>query len=341
MEAHLTEPVPTLETCSPGVLIVIPTLNEAAHIGRLINWLSPILERLDARLVVADGGSTDGTREIVTDLARGHRRIVLLENFDRLQSAGVNLAVDRFAGAGTRWLIRIDAHASYPLDYCDVLLEEARIRGADCVVVSMTAVGAGFWQRAIALAQNSRFGNGGAAHRLSGGGRWVEHGHHALLSLEAYRQVGGYDPTFSHNEDAELDVRLTAAGRRIWLTSRTRVLYVPRATPSRLALQYVRFGRGRARTFLKHRQRLRPRQAVLVGLAPGLALAALGPLNPGFLAPLALWLAGCLLAGASIAASGKDRSGHMAGLMAGLMQVSWSFGFWSELLARVAKVPGR
>ncbi|TNC49150.1 glycosyltransferase family 2 protein [Rubellimicrobium rubrum] len=325
-----------MQDTQTSVLIVIPTLNEAAHIGGLISWLLPMLERLEACLVVADGGSTDGTREIVTDLARQSDRVVLLPNPGRLQGAGVNLAVERFAGAGTRWLIRIDAHASYPPDFCDVLLAEAQRHGADSVVVGMTAVGTGFWQRAIALAQNSRFGNGGAAHRVIGGGRWVEHGHHALFDLQAFNAVGGYDAEFSHNEDAELDLRLAEAGRRIWLTGLTRVLYVPRATPERLAVQYFRFGKGRARTFRKHRQRLRARQAVLLALGPLLALGILWPLSPVFLVPVGLWLLACLGAGLLITMAVGDWRGLAAGVMAGLMQASWSFGFWRGLLAGTA-----
>ena len=196
-----------------GVLIVIPTLNEAEHIGPLLDSLSGKLEGMQARLVVVDGGSTDQTRAIVE--ARTSDRIALLRNPQRLQSAGLNLAADKFADDRTKWLLRLDAHARYPDDYCDRLLDEARLHGADSVVVSMDAVGSGFWQRAIALAQNSRFGNGGSAHRLAGAGRWVDHGHHALMRMDAFRAVGGYDAGFSHNEDAELDLRLGEAGYRI------------------------------------------------------------------------------------------------------------------------------
>lgn len=322
---------------SATVLIVIPTLNERAHVARLLDWLSGRLKTLNAHLVVVDGGSDDGTCEVVERMTASHPRMSLLRNPRRLQSAAVNLAVERFADEHTTWLIRIDAHALYLDDYCEVLIDEARTRGADSVVVSMDAVGEGFWQRAIALGQNGRFGNGGSAHRLASDGKWVDHGHHALMRLDAFRRVGGYDPTFSHNEDAELDIRLKQAGFRIWLTGRTRMGYLPRRSPGGLALQYFRFGRGRARTFQKHGQRLKPRQAVLVGLAPILGLAAIAPLSPAFLAPLALWLLACLAVGPLIAISERDWRGIAAGLMAGLMQVSWSAGFWRETLGRMRR----
>lgn len=319
---------------APILLIVIPTLDEARHIGGLLDWLAPRLERLGARLVVADGGSTDGTCDIVAARAAASNRIELLPNPARLQAAGVNLAVRRLAGPSTEWLLRLDAHAAYPEDFCETVLGEGRATGADSVVVSMVAQGEGLWQRAIALAQNSRFGNGGAAHRLAGRGRWVDHGHHALMRLDAFRDAGGYDEGFSHNEDAELDLRLMRAGRRIWLTGATSVTYFPRTTPWRLALQYARFGQGRARTLLKHGRRPGARQAIVIALAPALLLAALTPLSPVLSLPLVLWLLACLLAGVSIARSARDSRGFVAGPMAGLMHVSWSLGFWREALGR-------
>ena len=332
---HSGEGAASEAVVASGVLVVIPTLNEAKHIGPLLDWLSARLEGMQARLVVVDGGSTDRTRDIVQ--ARTSDRIALVGNPQRLQSAGLNLAADKFADDRTKWLLRLDAHARYPDDYCDRLLDDARLHGADSVVVSMDAVGSGFWQRAIALAQNSRFGNGGSAHRLAGTGQWVHHGHHALMRMDAFKAVGGYDASFSHNEDAELDLRLGMAGYRIWLTAKTRLQYIPRSTPSSLARQYFRFGRGRARTILKHHQRPRARQVVLIALAPALCLIVLAPLHPIFLVPVLVWASACLAAGIMISVSGKDRLGLPAGFMAGLMQASWSLGFWREVLGRAGR----
>src|SRR3984885_13297203 len=90
-------------------------------------------------------------------------------------------------------------------------------------------------QKAAAATQNSLLGNGGSAHRREGkGGRWVDHGHHALIRLESFRAVGGYDESFPQNEDAELDHRLANSGYKIWLTSQTSLTYYPRSSPSRL-----------------------------------------------------------------------------------------------------------
>jgi len=159
-------------------LIVIPCLNEAAHIGALLRQLRPSAARLGARIVVVDGGSMDGTQGIVEKVAAEDPRVMLLANPKRIQSAAINLAVATF-GDDAGYLIRIDAHGRYPTDYCDRLVEEALATGADSVVVSMLTRGTSAVQKAVAAAQNSKLGTGGSKHRHMSAGEWVDHGHQA------------------------------------------------------------------------------------------------------------------------------------------------------------------
>ena len=326
-------PEPDASSIHGKILIVIPTLNEAAHIGQVLDSILPFADRADARIVVADGGSVDGTQAIVAARAASGQPVMLLHNPARLQSAAINSAVDAF-GADADWLIRIDAHAGYPPDYCDMLLADAAASGADSVVVGMEAVGNGLWQTAVAAAQNSRFGNGGSAHRMAPVGRFVDHGHHALMRLSLFRAVGGYDPAFSHNEDAELDVRLRAAGGRIWLTAATRLAYFPRRDPVALMRQYFRFGRGRAQNILKHKSLPGLRQMVVIALAPALALAVLTPLAWVFAVPMLVWVVACLVAGGMIAKGTGDPRSLLAGFAAGAMHAAWSAGFWARLVVQ-------
>ena len=317
---------------TPRVLIVIPALNEARHIDGVLSFASAFAARADGLVVVADGGSHDETCDIVRRRATDDPRIRLIDNPGRLQSAGVNLAVTQF-GDGAEWLLRLDAHSDYPEDYGDVLLAEAERHDADSVVVAMHAEGQGMLQQIIAEAQNSRLGNGGSAHRLAGGGAWVDHGHHALMRLQAFRAVGGYDDQFSHNEDAELDHRLKGAGYRIWLTGLTGLTYFPRSHLGPLIRQYYNFGRGRARNLRKNRTRPATRQAVVAMLAPAAALVVLTPISAIFALPLILWLLACLAGGVMIAVQTGRPRGLFAGLVAGTMHMAWSAGFWRQWLA--------
>jgi succinoglycan biosynthesis protein ExoA len=320
-------------------LLVVPCLNEAAHLDGLLDQLLRDVGP-DALVVVADGGSTDGSREIVQTYAARDARVRLMHNRGRLQSAGVNRAARLYA-AGRRWLIRIDAHAGYPSGYARRLIAEAERTGADSVVVRLVTDGRGLFQAAAAAAMNSRLGAGGSAHRVGAPAGFVDHGHHALFDLNAFLGVGGYDESFSHNEDAEFDARLRAAGGRIWLTDAVSVVYHPRSRPDALFRQYFNYGKGRARTALKHRTPLKLRQAAPLAVAPAALMAPAGlELGVVAAAPAALWACACLGGGVALALKTRRPATAAAGPVAMLMHLAWSLGFWTQL-ARTAAAPFR
>ena len=314
-----------------STLIVIPCLNEAAHIGGLLEQLRPAAARLGARIVVADGGSADGTQGIVEKVAAADPHVVLLSNPKRLQSSAINLAVGAH-GDSTDYLIRIDAHGGYPDDYCDRLVEEALATDADSVVVSMLTSGTGAVQKAVAAAQNSKLGTGGSKHRHMSEGEWVDHGHHALMRVAAFKAVGGYDETFSHNEDAELDYRLRQAGYRIWMSGRTQMVYYPRSSLKSLYFQYLGYGRGRARNVLKHRMVPKVRQMIPLLVAPVVVLALFSFVHWLAAVPFLVWAAVCLGYGAVTAIRQRNLGIALVGISAMVMHFGWSVGFWQQLL---------
>src|SRR5437660_2205720 len=281
----------TFEGSTASVLVVIPCLNEEEHLDGVIGQLLADAGRINLAIIVADGGSTDGSRAIARDYMARDRRVVLMDNPKRIQSAGVNSAVARY-GSNFDFLIRVDAHARYPNRFCERLLNvQARTR-ADSIVVSMHTVGNSCFQRAAAAAQNSILGNGGALHRNVAREGWVDHGHHALMTIRAFKAVGGYDDSFSHVEDVELDIRLRASGFAIFLTGE--VTYYPRRTMAALFRQYRNVGCGRARNFLKHRKSAKIRHLILAGIAPALSLLLLAPFSFIFALPALSWALLCL-----------------------------------------------
>jgi succinoglycan biosynthesis protein ExoA len=316
-----------------GTLIVVPTLNEARNLASLLDGLIREARQMeDTLIVVVDGGSEDGTVAIAQDYA-ARDEIALLHNPKRIQSAAMNLAVETL-GDGREWLIRVDAHGKYPADYCTTLRSEAVRMGADAVVVPMTTIGTGLFQRAVATAQNSLVGTGGSAHRTAKGGAWVEHGHHALMRIDMFRRIDGYDESFRHNEDAEFDYRLRNAGGRIWLTDRTRMIYYPRATPIALFKQYFGYGRGRARNIFKHRAVPRLRQVLPLAILPVAGLAAFALVHWSALVPLGAWIALCFILGTIATARHVEDfripllGAPLVGLAAMIMHLAWSSGFW-------------
>ncbi len=310
----------------PRFSMVMPVLNEERHVELALSSLLGQVEACGGEILVLDGGSRDETRAIVGRLAADHPTIRLIDNPGRTQSAACNLAAE-LVHPGVGIMLRADAHAAYPSGFVAAALRALLETGATSVVVPMRTVGEAPVQRAIAAAQNSRLGNGGSSHRRSGTSRFVDHGHHAAFDLAFFRSLGGYDRSFTHNEDAELDVRAVRAGGRVWLCTEAAIDYFPRDSMRQLARQYVRHGRGRARTIAKHRLRLKLRQGLPLVLLSITGLALLAPLFPWLALPAACYLLACLGWGTMEAVRRADAALLLMGPAAVVMHLSWAIGF--------------
>jgi dolichol-phosphate mannosyltransferase len=78
--------------------IVIPTLNEAGNVGILLARLDAVLEGIEWEAIFVDDGSTDGTPELLTEIAQADRRVRLIRRFGR---RGLSSAVVEGALAST------------------------------------------------------------------------------------------------------------------------------------------------------------------------------------------------------------------------------------------------
>jgi succinoglycan biosynthesis protein ExoA len=281
---------------------------------------------------VVDGGSEDSTQQIVSEMAARHPVIRILQNPKRIQSAAINLAASSASPRSTL-VMRADAHAEYPPGFVATCIDDLKESHATSVVVPMKAIGRSCFQRAVAAAQNSWIGNGGSRHRSQAQSGFVTHGHHALFDRRFFQELGGYDESFTHNEDAEYDHRSRIANGMIWMSG-VPVLYLPRETIGGLARQYYNHGRGRARTVLTHNLRPALRQllppAILVInlaailLAFGLPWSMFVPLFYGAVCSLfCLWNAIRL----------REICAVAAGLAAIVMHMSWGAGFIIQTLA--------
>ena len=322
------------------ILVVVPCLNEETHLPSVLSFLSKEVDGLQAEIVVADGGSTDRSREIVAEFATRDSRIHLLANPRRIQSSAMNLAVKTF-GDGRDYLVRVDAHCGYHPGFVRGLIAAAIAHDACSVVVPMETIGTEPFQRAAAAAQNSKLGNGGSQHRLAASSRYVDNGHHALMSIPAYRQAGGYDETFTHNEDSELDVRLRKAGGKIWLEGTQIIEYYPRKSPGRLFKQYYNYGKGRARNTLKHRTMPKIRQSVPLGVAPAVALAVLSPFWWPLAIPALAWLSVCIGYGVKEALASRQASDLLIGPALAVMHFGWSAGFFMGIVTHFTEPPAQ
>lgn len=319
------------EVAREFVTIVIPTLNEADNILRVIGSVIPCDH--DFEIIVVDGGSTDGTKELVASL--NDVRVRLIDNPLLIQAAGVNMAVAA-SDPKARYFLRADAHCDYPDGWSDMIVEYLVQTGAASVVVSMKTGSRADepFQEAVAFSQNSRLGNGGAAHRRKvAHSHVVDHGHHAGFDKDFFRKIGGYDATFAVNEDAEYDVRVAKAGGKIWLAADAGIVYYPRKTIGALANQYFRYGVGRCRTTLKHSRQPKLRQLLPVGVTLSAIGALLGlPFCQEAAVPFVLYAVALL--GYALRATPIEKGTRFAvdvAIATATMHLAWGAGFISAL----------
>jgi len=275
----------SFSTATPTVAVAIPARNEEANIAFVLKSFSESNYPAIVDIIVADGRSTDRTREIVSEWIRRDPRIRLLENPWRIQSYGLNLALN---STQAEVFLRADAHCVYAEDYVQTCVAELirtkalNVGGAQRFV-SKTLVQAG-----IALAVQSPFGSGGAKYRDWHYDGFAETVYMGCFRREPLSTIGGYAQFDGFaGEDAELNWRLrnrsfslsnntnpdAALNRKlgsrsiqaIYVSREIKVWYWPRKTMRALVRQYFNYGRGRANMSLRHRY-LHGRSAIVLAL---------------------------------------------------------------------------
>jgi succinoglycan biosynthesis protein ExoA len=263
----------------PFVTVAMPCLDEERYIEACLrSVLAQDYPRHRLEIIVADGRSRDRTRALVTRMAASDCRIVLVDNPGRLQAAGMNEVIRRARGDV---IVRMDVHCEYAPDYVRRCVEVLERTGADNVGGAQRPAAATPFQRAVCAALSSPLGVGGASYRSAENEGLVDTVFLGAFRRAVFEQVGLYDPGAVTNEDAELNQRIQAAGGRVYLSRDIVVSYAPRDAFAALARQYYRYGRGRARTLLKHRRLLSPRPiGPFLMVVAGAVLLATSTLHP-------------------------------------------------------------
>jgi succinoglycan biosynthesis protein ExoA len=292
---------------TPMVTIAMPCLDEARFIEaclRSVRDQDYPAERIE--ILVADGGSRDGTREILRRVSSEDPRVHLIDNPARLQAPGLNEIIRRARGDV---MVRMDIHCEYAPDYVSRCVAALERTGAYNVGGAQRARAITPFQRAVCAALESPLGVGGARYRSPERDGFVDTVFLGAFPRRVFEAVGLYDPEAETNEDAELNQRIHDAGGRVYLSRDIVVHYYPRDSFRALARQYFRYGRGRARTLLKHGRLVTPRPLLpALMVATGVALLATAHLQP-----FTPWLFGAF---AAVTGAEAVRTGRKAGLTA-------------------------
>lgn len=209
--------------------IVMPIYNEEKYIFRCIDsLLEQDFEKENMEWIFVDGMSSDRTKEIVKSFQQKYPDLIkLYDNPNRTVPYAMNLGIKNSVG---KYIIRLDAHASYPKDYikkCVYYLDtvDADNVGGIAITKSRTPMG-----NIIAKMLSSKFGVGNSSFRTNGESGYVDTVPFGAFRREVFDKYGYYDERLTRNQDNEMNYRIRKNGGKIFLANDIRFVYYCRDT---------------------------------------------------------------------------------------------------------------
>lgn len=264
----------------PTVSIIVPCYNEQATIAMLlVSIYRQTYPSSDMEVVIADGMSTDGTRQEIRNFTQAHPelRVCIVDNPRKIIPAALNLAI---AASSGDVIVRLDAHSAPQPDYVERCVRALSAGLGDNVggVWQVKARSAGWMAQAIAAAGVHPLAVGDARYRLGGRPQAVDTVPFGAFKRGLIDRVGNFDESLLTNEDYEFNVRIRQAGGVVWFDPQIQSAYYARSTLVELLRQYWRYGFWKGRMLRRYPETIRWRQflpPVFVLSLLALALAAL------------------------------------------------------------------
>lgn len=244
------------------VTIILPIRNESSYIEQGLNAILAQDYPLDCiEILIADGMSTDKTREQIHDFFLRHSqlRIQILDNSGKIVPTGMNIALCQAKG---EIIIRVDGHTLIAPDYVRRCVEALQRTKADNVGGRMNAIGGSPFGKAVALATSTPFGIGGGRFHFSEKEEWVDTVYMGAWPRQVFEKIGLFDEELVRDQDDEFNYRLRAAGGKILLSPDIKSEYTVRSAPSSLWRQYYQYGFWKIRVLQKHPRQMSLRQFV-------------------------------------------------------------------------------
>jgi glycosyltransferase involved in cell wall biosynthesis len=330
----------------PKVSIIVPCYNEQSTIHLLLEALcEQTYPRTEMEVIIADGLSTDGTRDVISAFQKAvpDLSVRIVDNPRRYIPSALNRAIEAARG---EVIVRVDGHSKpYPDYVMNCIAAHLAGRGDNVGGIWEIRPGADTWiAKSIAVAAAHPLGVGDALYRHANYAAEVDTVPFGSFRRALIERVGPFDESLLTNEDYEFNARIRKNGGKIWLDPSIRSVYFARATLLELIRQYWRYGFWKWRMLRRYPNTLRWRQA----LPPLFVLSLIGLVLLSLFFPyvrillaveLLVYLSIMILAGFR-AARRHRKAFLLPGLPLGIfaMHVAWGSGFlWSILTSSVQK----
>ena len=238
---------------NPSVSILLPIRNEEDFIGQT---LKSIIEqdypKEKLELVIADGGSDDGTITKINKLKKEFFNLKILHNKHKTMPKGFNLALN---SSKSDIVLMLGGHSVLPKNYISKSVENLKNYNSSCAGGVIQAFGDGFWGNVIARSISSVFGVGNVPFRIKNS----KSGYVNSIPFGCYKRsifdiIGELDEELIRNQDDEFNFRMNQLGYKIWQDSSLVIKYFCRLSLKKLFKQYLQYGIYKVRVIQKRRR---------------------------------------------------------------------------------------
>lgn len=231
------------------VSVIAPIYNERKFIAAFLDSiLQQDYPKDQMEILLADGMSNDGTRDIIQDYVKKYKSlgdtglIRLIDNADRAVSFGFNAAVRACKGDV---VVRMDAHCKYPTNYISRLTEELFRLNAENTGGLIRTLSADDSTKclAIAAAVTHPLGVGNSTFRI--GARKIKEVDtvpFGCFRRSIFDRIGYLDVELIRNQDDEFNGRIIKNGGKIFIIPDIIVDYTMRDSFKKMRQMYYQYG---------------------------------------------------------------------------------------------------
>ena len=222
---------PLREKELPFISVVVPCRNEGWYISQCLDSILCNGYPLDKmEVLVVDGMSDDGTREVVGQYAARQLAVWLVDNPKRHFPAAMNVGICNALGSV---VVIMSAHSTYEPGYllkCVTYLQHSEADNVGGIVRSVPAKETTV-SRAIARSLSESFGSGNSYVKIgSREPRWADTAAFGCYRREVFDRIGLFDENLLRSSDMDLNLRLTRGGGKILLVPDIVANYYPQTT---------------------------------------------------------------------------------------------------------------
>ena len=245
------------------IAVVIPCRNEAPFIQECIDHIdvSDLPENVRLEVVIVDGMSDDGTREIVQDLLKTREDIKLVDNTAQITPFAINLGIKSVPDAD--FYQRIDARHMVSPNYMKVALDHLLSNNETwCVGGKVINKYVNEQGEVISQVMGTSFGMGLGNFRTLEESGYTDTVTSPMYRKEVFESIGYFDEELIRNQDDDFSFRITQAGGKIFYSNEIELDYYVRSSYVGLSKQFQQYGYWKVFVNRKHQTVTTLRQLV-------------------------------------------------------------------------------